>query len=295
MKNTATNRILITGDDLCTDSIATAVSLADDLCKRDFGQIHDVVLYIPTKQNIKGTSIESVLGVQICKTLYKRDSIKLSSGKTMRLGTMQTFKMEFKRCIVIAIYADDRMMDQVDAMKNLHSVIAVPHVEDALNNWSKTWSPIEPGKHASDNECLIEDSVIVSALDSLTNTINLSHSTLNSRDKETANNTVRILRRNEHYDDSSNIRAWAVKNGWHPKTATELEKLWDKVFSLKGKPKVNDVEQAKRTYKYWVEKAQSYQQVILLNYLKGIRLFYDRLWLLSTYRFIAIAHSSAVH
>lgn len=256
MKTSATKRILIPANDLSTDAIEMAISLADDLCKKGSDEIHDVVLYIPTKQNLKGTSIESVLGEAICRTLYKGERIKLSSGKYLRLGTMQTFKREFKPCVVVAIYADDKMMDQIDAMDKLHSVIAIPHVDGALDNWSKTWTPIEPGKqNGNNNKCLIEDTVIVSALESLTNTINLSHSILNSRDKETANNTIRILRRNNHYCDSSNIRAWAVKNGWHPKAATELEKLWDKVFSLKGTPKVNNVEQAKGTYKYWLEKA----------------------------------------
>ena len=62
--------------------------------------------------------------------------------------------------------------------------------------------------------------------------------------------------RNKHTEDSSNIRAWSVKNGWHPKAANELEKLWVKIYNLKNTPKVKDSIQAKRSYEHWVKKSK---------------------------------------
>jgi hypothetical protein len=244
-------RVLVPCDDLDNDAIKKGIQVVDELCKQQSGIVHDVILFIPSKQNIKGTSLASVLGESISNRLHKGEKIQLPSGKHMRLETMRTLKREFNKSIVLAIYADEKMMDQVDSMNSLLAIVAVPHMHDALDGWKRTWSPLVPGEEQKEKGNLISDPVVESALSSLTNWINLSHTILNPRDKEHADRTVRILRRNNHTEDPSNVRAWAVKHGWHPKAADELKKLWIKIYSLKNKPKMTDSEAAKRTYTHW--------------------------------------------
>jgi hypothetical protein len=172
----------------------------------------------------------------------------------MRLETIRTLKWVSKPSVLISIYSDQKMLDQVDAVKNLLGIVAVPHMPEALDSWQKTWSPIIHGVPQSPEQSLISDPVVEQGLMSLTNGINLSHSLLNPRDKEHAERTLRILRANGHMEKPENLRSWAIKNGWHPKAAEELEKLAGKVFSLKSKPRLSDPDTAKRTYDYWRSK-----------------------------------------
>ena len=256
MPDNKTIRVLVPGDDLDHDAIGNAIGLAIELSKKDAREIDGVVIFIPSKAQIKRSSLETVLGEKIASSLYKGNPVKLHSNVSLSAETIRTFRSTYKRYIVVAVYADQKMMDQLDGMNNLHTIIAVPHLPNALDGWKKTWSPSVLGEQVSKEDKIINDVVIESALSSLTNTINLSHSILNPRDKEHADNTIRILRRNKHTEDSSNVRAWAVKNGWHPKAADELEKLWIKIFSLKNTPKIKDPAQAKRSYDYWVKNSK---------------------------------------
>lgn len=261
MSNNKTKRILVPGDDLNHEAIGSAIAIGIELSEKNSSEVDGVVIFIPSKGQIRHTSLEAVLGEKIASALHKGNGVNLHSNISLRAETIQTFKRSFKRDIVIAVYADQKMMDQLDGMPNLHTIIAVPHLPDALIGWVKTWSPIIFGEQPGKVENIINDAIIESALSSLTNSINLSHTILNPRDKEHTDNTIRILRRNKHTEDSSNIRAWAVKNGWHPKAADELEKLWLKIFNLNKTPKVKDSVQAKRSYEYWIEKSENANRV----------------------------------
>jgi len=243
-------RILVPGDDLDNGAIGNAIAIVNELCQQR-KEVHDVILFVPSKQNILNTSLTTVLGESVAKRLYKGESVRLPCGKYLRLETIRTFKREFNKSIVVAIYSDEKMMDQVDPMSTLLAIVAVPHMHGALDNWKLTWSPLVFGEHQPDDKALLNDSLVESALSSLTNTINLSHTILNPRDKEHVENTVRILRKNNHTEDSSSVRAWAVKNGWHPKTADEFKAIWDRIYSLKNKPKIADLDTAKRRYEHW--------------------------------------------
>ena len=257
MTTNKTKRVLVPGDDLNHEAIGNAIGLGIELSKQASADIDGVIIFIPSKAQIRHSSLETVLGEKLAKSLYQGKNVNLHSNISLSVETIKTFKSAYKKYIVIAVYADQKMMDQVDGMPNLHTIIAVPHIHNALDEWSKTWSPhILGDDNNKREEKIITDAILESALESLTNGINLSHSILNPRDKEHADNTIRILRRNKHIEDPSNIRAWAIKNGWHPKAAGELEKLWTKIYKLTNTPKVKDIVQAKKTYEYWVSKSK---------------------------------------
>jgi hypothetical protein len=195
------------------------------------------------------------LGDSDAKILRAGGKTKLPGGTPMRLETINTLKSVPSPSVLIAIYSDQKMLDQVDAMVGLLGIVAVPHIPEALNRWEKTWSPIIHGAVTQNPPKLIDDPIVEQALVSLTTTINLSHSLLNPRDKQAADRTLRILRANGHAADPANLRAWATKNGWHPKAAKELEGLASKPWSLKSKPQLPDPDSAKGTYNYWCFKA----------------------------------------
>ncbi|QWT44898.1 hypothetical protein [Azospira inquinata] len=247
-------RVLIPGDDQSEEVIALAFGYADEICKLSQGKVQEAILFVPGKDSVKYTTLTSALGERNAKKLHGGGVVALPSGVPMRLESIRTLRWVTKPSVLISIYSDQKMLDQVDSIKNLFGIVAVPHVPEALEGWQKTWSPTVHGVPKQSAQTLISDPIVEQALRSLTHGINLSHSLLNPRDKEHADRTLRILRANDHVEKPENLRAWAIKNGWHPKAADEFEKLAIKVLSLKSKPRLQDLDVAKRTYDYWCSK-----------------------------------------
>ncbi|MCS3804692.1 hypothetical protein HNO92_001408 [Chromobacterium alkanivorans] len=247
-------RVLVPDDDQSKEAISLAFDYADKLCKLSQGAVQEAILFVPGKNSIKFTTLTSVLGEMNAKKLHDGGIVILPSGIPMRLETIRTLRWAAKSSVLISIYSDQKMLDQVDSTKNLFGIVAVPHVPDALEMWQKTWSPTVHGAPKQSPQKLIEDLVVEQALVSLTHSINLSHSLLNPCDKKYSDRTLRILRANGHVEEPVNLRLWAVQNGWHPKAAEELEKLAIKILSLKSTPRLPDPDVAKRTYDYWCSK-----------------------------------------
>lgn len=249
-----TIRVLVPGDDQSEEVISLALGYADEICKLSQGKVQEAILFVPGKDSVKYTTLASALGERNAKKLHDGGVVALPSGVPMRLETIRTLRWVTKPSVLISIYSDQKMLDQVDSIKNLFGIVAVPHVSEALEAWQKTWSPTVHGVPKQSPQTLISDPIVEQALLSLTAGINLSHSLLNPRDKEHADRTLRILRANGHVEQPENLRSWAIKNGWHPKAADEFEKLAIKVLSLKSKPRLPDPDVAKRTYDYWCSK-----------------------------------------
>jgi hypothetical protein len=50
-----TIRILVPGDDLSTDAISTALTYANEICKK--GAVQDVILFVPGKDSVNSTTL----------------------------------------------------------------------------------------------------------------------------------------------------------------------------------------------------------------------------------------------
>jgi len=240
-----TLRVLVLGDDPGAGGITTVLGCADDICKENLGAIQEAILFVAAKNCLQYTTLETALGEQNAKLLRNGGTVALPSGVPMRLETIRTLKLATKPSVLISIYSDDKMLDQVESKhKNLFAIVAHPSFPEALDRWQKAWSPL----------MVISDRIVTQALVSLTQSINLSNRVLNPRDKEHAERTLKILRIHGRVEDPENIRSWAIQNGWQLKAADELEKLALKVFSLKSKPRLTNPDSAKTTYDYWCSK-----------------------------------------
>ena len=245
-------RILVPSDDQDINAISIAFSYAEKIRELKKGEDCEVVLFAPGKDSLKFTTLSSTLGEKNAKTLHDGGSIALPSGIRMRAETIRTLKWLSKPSIVISVYSDQKMLDQIDSTKNVIGIIAVPHAPDALEAWQQTWSPIVHGAATEQpTKKLLNDPLFEQALVSLTASINLSHKVLNPRDKESTEQTLRILRAKGHKEEPENIRSWAIKHSWHPKAADELEKLAQRILSMASKPRMSDPELAQRKYDYW--------------------------------------------
>jgi hypothetical protein len=251
-------RILLPDTSLSHAHALTAVSLADRICEAS-GTL-DVIFLVPAKPSLTSGALHDALGATVHNALVKGNPVKLPCGAQMRCETMKTLQWVTKPYVLIAVFANQAMMDKVDALQNLVAVIALPWTPDSVENWEKTWSPKVLGKPAKDTQGapkLIADPIVEQAMKSLTKITNLAHNTMHPSDEDHIKRVLRILRSRNHQEPAENIKLWAIKNGWLPKTAERLEVLAEKAFALRSKPKLDNPEHAEQSYQRWTDAAKS--------------------------------------
>lgn len=233
-----------------------ARAYADKIAADPAHGVKEIVLYVATKQLLKNSDFPHITGAGFAKTLHDKGAITLSNGLVMRAETIKTLRFSGRGALILGFWVDDKMMESIDGMEGVSAVVAYPWGEDALANWTRTWSPVVHGKAKQVVTPLITDPTIEAALKSLTVGMNLSHTGLHTHYAESAERTLRILRAKRHILEPDNIRLWAVQNGWQPGAAADLQKKAKKVAELKTKPSINSFEGGERTYDYWVSRAK---------------------------------------
>lgn len=248
----STKRVLIPDTTFDGGAIRMAFQCLVRIMAEDAG-IRRCLLFTPTKGNIQSTTLEQVLGNKISKILSNGKEVRLGEG-ALRLETIRTFKSYTPGDAVIAVYADQKMMDAIDSNRSLKVVVCVPHLPEAVDDWKRTWNPIQPGGRQEEVR-LIDNLVVEAALASLTGRINLSHQVLHPSDTEAVKGAFRILRAHRQTEDPANIRAWCIKHGWHAGAADEAMKYAAKAFALRSKPNVQGAHWASDIYEQWEKKA----------------------------------------
>ncbi len=243
-------RIVIPVDPYDGSSWSYAAKYADLLIESD-PSIGNVILLQYTKGQFRDSSLAGFLGRQVSKALINGRSAKLPSGATLRLETKQTLSHIVKPTIIIVFYASDKILEFVDSLENVAGVVVVPDIADDLEDWIKRWSPHIHGATPKPPEKLLADPLIENAMLDASGWINKANNVLNTRDAETVETVLRILRANEQSAEPSELKSWAIQNGWKVGAAKDLEKLAKKVFGLKTKPRLSKFHDPKGRFDRW--------------------------------------------
>jgi len=211
----------------------------------------DVILLTHTKGQLDGTGLSRFLGPTAAKTLIKGKPAMLSWGGSLHGETMKTLRYQARNSVIIAYYADEKLLDFVDGLSSVSGVVAVPWVAGEADGWAARWNAHFHGREQAAPAALIDDPVVVRALETLTKLINPTTGLGHPRDKQMANEILRILRAKGHNDPSGTIKSWAIRHAWRLKGAADLEALARKIWSLKTKPSLAGVHDANRRYEYW--------------------------------------------
>ncbi|AGA07330.1 hypothetical protein CN151_23485 [Sinorhizobium meliloti] len=210
------------------------------------------ILLTHTKQQLKSTALGDHVGPQVAKALLANKSVSLSNGGQLRHETLQTLRGTGRGAVIIAYFAEDKLLETLDGLDVVAGVVAVPDIAGQTDNWIARWNPIVHGQQRSETPApLIADSVVANALKALSGWINLSHAVMNPRDKEHADETLRILRAKGHQLEPEQIKSWAIRNGWKPGAADELAKLATRIRDLKTKPSLGSFNNADGKYERW--------------------------------------------
>ncbi len=228
-----------------------AWSYADAIAQRSDPPGEDVILLTHTKQQLAILARGSMTAATF-KALNGGKSVPLPSGATLRAETLRPLRFPPRGAVIIAYFGEDKMMTTVDGYAGVTGVVVVPDHEDSIPEWVARWNPRVPGQPAQPATVLIADPKVEKAMEVLTGLINRGNGVLNPRDKQTADDILRILRAKGHSTDTAKLKSWAIQHGWPPKAADELATLAGRIFALKTKPSLAKIHDPDGRYARWI-------------------------------------------
>ena len=109
-----------------------------------FGNEHDVsniIILVPTLNNLDETSISEFLGEKLTKKLLKERNVALN-GFILKLKTLKLFRTANARnSIIIVIYATKKMFEKLNDVRNAEMIIVVPWMMNESDEWNEIWEP----------------------------------------------------------------------------------------------------------------------------------------------------------
>jgi len=250
MKEKNMHRVLIPIDSQNAESWSYALAYAEKMIEPRQNSAN-VVLLVHTKNQIRSTGLSSHIGSPQVKILNSGKPLTLPSGAQLQLKTLKTLGYTLRDTIVIAFYADDKLLQVVDDHKELAGVIAIPDLPGDADLWVARWAPIVHGQVTKPATKLISDPVVENALLAITKMVNLSTGIGHPRDKEYANENLRILKTKGHSLDPDVLRSWAIQNGWRSSDANDLAILAKKIWGLKNNPSLSKIYNWRERYVSW--------------------------------------------
>lgn len=206
------------------DAYREAIEFACKLAESD-PQISRIVLLVHTKRTTGW--FERLYGEGGVKQLFSGTKFK-GCRPIVKLETIQTFKDGIAPAnIVIACGLDDKDVLKIDDTFSVKVIIAIPWVRELLKKWIQTWEPTNiRGGQASVAKYPEPSCIVKKALESLTNSINMSTGIHHPSDENRAKTYVRALFKYEPFLDSNIVGAYLVKElRWTAKHAQDIEKL----------------------------------------------------------------------
>lgn len=247
----STIRIVACKDSYEADALSNAVGYAKAIAEAHKLAVPDVVLLTHTKQLLRSGVLATQLGEQVAKALSNNKPVNLPFGGALRNETLKTMSQYVAGKIVIACYGEDKLLDFADGIASPAGIIVIPDLEGSADAWIERWNPTVHGEAPSPSTELIDDPVVRNALTTLSKLINMSTGLSHPRDKQLADEILRILRVNGHQIEPSNIKSWAIRNGWKPKDADQLATVAAKVDKLKSKPSLSKLHDPNGRYARW--------------------------------------------
>ena len=155
----------------------------------------------------------------------------------MRCTTMRSLGDLPRPTLIIACWAEMKMLDFVDGLDNVAGVVVIPSYQDSAENWDARWHPTIVGRTTRREPApLITDSTVEQALLALTKEVNLAEGLAIRYARQVAETTFRTLRLYGHKHEPARIKDWAITHGWRPRDAAALAGMPERIPGQKTKP-----------------------------------------------------------
>jgi len=148
----------------------------------------------------------------------------------MKLESPATFSPHESYGMVIGVHLSQKDQNALDSISSAKAIMLIPWTETEGKAWMSTWSPNIIGKRTWQTpETNLAPDVETALLD-LTHVINLSTGLSHPSDKKSAELAFAKVKKAGHQPDPDEIRKWALRNNWDPKSAEALAKLAARYF-----------------------------------------------------------------
>lgn len=184
--------------------------------------IGNLTLLVPTKKAFPDRVVGRFLGQEVSKDLCDKKTIAVSDDLSMNLESVNTFQPYGEYGMVMGIHLSARGIDLMDSTVSASAIVFLPWTEEEGKAWLETWNPVLLGKSDWQATRAPLPDEIADALQRITSSINLSTGLSHPSDKAFARRVLQDLRSGGLKADREEIRSWALRNGWHPRSAEEL-------------------------------------------------------------------------
>jgi len=201
-----------------------AMKKASDIANADV-TVQKVILLVNTKNNTGW--FERILGAAAVKKLFT--GIRINGLTPLyKLETKITFKdHSLDKYVVITCGWDSEEVSKIDDYISAKYIIAIPWSKNALESWAKTWEATELRGKAIISHGVIS-CIIMTALERLTESINLSSGLTHPSDVELAKTYLLALYTYEPEIDSEAIKGYLMSNlGWESNETRLMESYID--------------------------------------------------------------------
>lgn len=190
------------------------------------------LLVVPTKANLRGI-ITSVVGKDVAKLLAAGQPVRLTPKYELRLATKRTLPAYWEGGPVLAAYPTKQLLDMLDDIPGISHILVVPSNLQEVEYWIDTWmapeidTPSHPRQRGA-----VQNPVVVEALKTLTDFINVSTGISNPSDRQAAVDLFRRLKEAGEDFNPSEVRAWLVRDGrWGSRDADDVKSIAERVLS----------------------------------------------------------------
>jgi len=193
------------------------------------------LLAIPVKDNLRGI-ITKVIGNKVAKHLASGKAVSIQqSASDIFLITQRIKPTGWRGGPVLVAYPTKEFLDMLDDMYGVTEILVVPWRLAEIQYWIDTWGPQELHTAQAPRAISIQNPVVVEALRTLTQTVNLSTGISHPSDRQAAIDLFQRLRDAGEQFNPLEVRAWLVsQGGWSPQDADQVKSIAERV--LAGKP-----------------------------------------------------------
>ena len=136
---------------------------------------------------------------------------------------------------VIALWPSEKALQQLDDVSTIEALGVLTWGLKEVSAWALGVGATDLLGEASVETPTIQDPVVLGALRSLTNSVNLSTGLTHPSDWDHAVQVFRTLRKRGHTIDGDEIETWALANGWSYRHASDVGQLAREIAAGKAK------------------------------------------------------------
>jgi hypothetical protein len=136
---------------------------------------------------------------------------------------------------VIALWPNAKALQQLDDVSTVKALGVLTWLLDDVMPWASGVGAVDVLGEATTEVPSIQDQLVLGALRSLTNSVNLSTGLSHPSDWDHAVHMFRALRKRGCAIDGNEIETWAIANGWSYRHAAQVGQLAGEIAAGKTK------------------------------------------------------------